>query len=155
MASVSDINPEKRATNIGAVMTAQGVGAMIGAPIGAAMYEKFQPLGVQLRLGDSFGRYSPFIGCAVCVVAGFLLSLKILHEPKKVEALPTEHDAVAEVVSVTVLPEEEGPVDQPPDSDDGANIPESSPVHIDLLEPEGASVRLEGPNDETHATPKQ
>lgn len=107
MASVSDINPEKRATNIGAVMTAQGVGAMIGAPLGAAMYEKFQPLGVQLGLGESFGRYSPFLGCALCVIAGFLLSLKILHEPKKVAALPTEHEAVIEGESIVEEPESE------------------------------------------------
>lgn len=79
MASVSDLNPERRATNIGAIMTAQGVGAMIGAPIGSAMYEKLQPLGVSLRLGESFGRYSPFMGCAICVGVAWALSLKILH----------------------------------------------------------------------------
>jgi MFS transporter, DHA1 family, multidrug resistance protein len=140
MASVSDINPEKRATNIGAVMTAQGVGAMIGAPLGAAMYEKFQPLGVQLGLGVSFGRYSPFVGCAVCVIAGFLLSLKILHEPKKLEALPTEHD-------VTV---------------DGKSIPvedESDEEQIIHVESEGDAISvnplIQESNDETHATPKQ
>ena len=82
MASVSDLNPERRATNIGAIMTAQGVGAMIGAPIGSAMYEKLQPLGVSLRLGESFGRYSPFMGCAVCVGVAWALSLKILHPVK-------------------------------------------------------------------------
>lgn len=103
MASVSDINPEKRATNIGAVMTAQGVGAMIGAAIGATLYEKFQPLGIQLHLGVSFGRYSPFVGCAICIILGLLLSLKILHEPKKHEALPTEHDATVEAESFAVV----------------------------------------------------
>jgi MFS family permease len=82
MASVSDLNPERRATNIGAIMTAQGVGAMIGAPIGSAMYEKLQPLGVSLRLGESFGRYSPFMGCAICVGVAWALSLKILHPVK-------------------------------------------------------------------------
>jgi DHA1 family multidrug resistance protein-like MFS transporter len=87
MASVSDLNPERRATNIGAIMTAQGVGAMIGAPIGSAMYEKLQPLGVSLRLGESFGRYSPFMGCAVCVGVAWALSLKILH-PVKAEVDP-------------------------------------------------------------------
>jgi MFS family permease len=87
MASVSDLNPERRATNIGAIMTAQGVGAMIGAPIGSAMYEKLQPLGVSLRLGESFGRYSPFMGCAVCVGVAWALSLKILH-PVKADSEP-------------------------------------------------------------------
>ena len=107
MASVSDINPDKRATNIGAVMTAQGVGAMIGAAIGATLYEKFQPLGIQLHLGVSFGRYSPFVGCAVCIILGLLLSLKILHEPKKHAALPTEHDVTVEAESIAVIDAED------------------------------------------------
>lgn len=79
MASVSDINPEKRAANVGAVMTAQGVGAIVGAPIGSLCYSALQPVGVQLGLGQGFGFYSPFIGCALCVGAGWLLGLKILR----------------------------------------------------------------------------
>jgi MFS family permease len=110
MASVSDVNPEKRATNIGAVMTAQGVGAMIGAPIGAAMYEKLQPIGTSLNLGESFGRYSPFAGCAACVVGGWLLSLKILHTPVKAEALPQESDAVITVEDFVEMPTDATPV---------------------------------------------
>jgi DHA1 family multidrug resistance protein-like MFS transporter len=94
MASVSDLNPERRATNIGAIMTAQGVGAMIGAPIGSAMYEKLQPLGKSLHLGESFGRYSPFMGCAVCVGVAWALSLKILHPLK--EDAPKVDSAVVE-----------------------------------------------------------
>ena len=94
MASVSDINPTKRATNIGAVMTAQGVGAMVGAPIGSAMYEKLQPLGQQLHLGADFGRYSPFLGCAVCITAAWLLSLKILN----VSGVTTAPDEPVETV---------------------------------------------------------
>ena len=82
MASVSDIDAKKRGANLGAVMTAQGLGAIIGAPIGAAMYEKLQPLGIRLHLGADFGRYSPFIGCAACITLGWLLSLRILRDPK-------------------------------------------------------------------------
>ncbi|AIE83984.1 MFS transporter [Fimbriimonas ginsengisoli] len=78
MASVSDIDPQRRGTNIGAVMTAQGLGAIVGAPIGSAMYEKLQPLGRQLGLTEAFGRYSPFVGCAVCLLIGWLISLRIL-----------------------------------------------------------------------------
>jgi DHA1 family multidrug resistance protein-like MFS transporter len=78
MASVSDIDPKKRGANLGAVMTAQGLGAIIGAPIGSVMYDKLQHVG----LGESFGRYSPFVGCFACVLAGWLLSLKILREPR-------------------------------------------------------------------------
>ncbi len=82
MASVSDINPSRRGVNLGAVMTAQGLGAIIGAPIGAALYEKLQPVGIQLNLGADFGRYSPFVGCATCLTIGWLLGLRILRAPK-------------------------------------------------------------------------
>jgi len=80
LASVSDIDHRKRGAYLGAVMTAQGLGAIIGAPIGAAMYDGLQPVGISWGLGPDFGRYSPFIGCAVCVVFGWLLSLKLLRE---------------------------------------------------------------------------
>jgi DHA1 family multidrug resistance protein-like MFS transporter len=83
LASVSDIDPKRRGAFLGAVMTAQGLGAIIGAPIGAAMYDGLQPVGVNIGLGEAFGRYSPFFGCAVCVMAGWLLSLRLLHEPKE------------------------------------------------------------------------
>jgi len=76
LASVSDANPKKRAANIGAVMTAQGVGAIIGAPIGATCYEKLQAFGYH------FGHYSPFIGCAACVTMGWLIGMRILHDDK-------------------------------------------------------------------------
>ncbi len=72
-ASVADIEPSKRAANIGAVMTAQGLGAIIGAPIGSMLYERMQVYGQDL------GRYSPFIGCAICLIFGWLLALKILR----------------------------------------------------------------------------
>ena len=77
MASVADIDPKKRGANLGAVMTAQGLGAIIGAPIGSWMYDKLQHVG----LGESFGRYSPFVGCFLCVTVGWILSLRILREP--------------------------------------------------------------------------
>lgn len=76
MASVSDIDPERRGANIGAVMTAQGIGAIIGAPIGSTLFEKFR------LFGDHVARYSPFIGCAICVTIGWLLSMKLLRDPK-------------------------------------------------------------------------
>ncbi len=82
MASVSDINPNSRGANLGAIMTAQGLGAIIGAPIGSTMYEKLQPVGQQLHLGLSFGRYSPFVGCAICITLGLAFSLRILRDPR-------------------------------------------------------------------------
>lgn len=82
MASVSDIDSKKRGANLGAVMTAQGLGAIIGAPVGALLYEKLQPVGVSLGLGKEFGYYAPWAGCAACITAGWLLGIRILREPK-------------------------------------------------------------------------
>ncbi|MFI5386046.1 MAG: MFS transporter [Fimbriimonadales bacterium] len=82
MASVSDIDSKKRGANLGAVMTAQGLGAIIGAPVGSALYEKLQPVGVALGLGPGFGYYAPWVGCAACITSGWLLGLRILREPK-------------------------------------------------------------------------
>ena len=81
MASVSDIDPRRRGVNLGAVMTAQGLGAIVGAPLGGAMYEKLQPVGVKLHLGPAFGHYSPFVGCAACLFVGWLVSLRIIRDP--------------------------------------------------------------------------
>jgi len=78
MASVADISPQRRGANLGAVMTAQGLGAIVGAPIGSYMYEKLQDVG----LSHSFGRYSPFLGCAACLTAGLVIGLHILREPE-------------------------------------------------------------------------
>jgi MFS family permease len=73
-ASVSDINPTQRAVNIGAVMTAQGLGAIIGAPLGGAAYRYFQ------AVNRDFGHYSPFMGCALCLLLAWLVSVRILHD---------------------------------------------------------------------------
>lgn len=73
-ASVSDVDPRRRAANLGAVMTAQGLGAIIGAPLGGLFYEQFQ------RVDPDFGRYSPFLGTTACLLIGWLLSLRILHQ---------------------------------------------------------------------------
>lgn len=81
LASVSDLDPRKRAANVGAVMTAQGLGAIVGAPIGGWAYQGLVPLGQQLGLGTSFGHYSPFLGTAACLLMGWLLSLRILRDP--------------------------------------------------------------------------
>ncbi len=81
MASVSDFDPKRRGANIGAIMTSQGIGGIIGAPIGSVLYEKLVPTGMNLGLGAGFAHYMPFVGCAVCVSAGWMLSLKILRAP--------------------------------------------------------------------------
>lgn len=82
LASVSDIDPSKRAANIGAVMTAQGVGAMIGAPLGGNAYEKLVPVGERLGLGAHFGHFSPFIGTTICIWLAWAIGLRILKDPR-------------------------------------------------------------------------
>ncbi|MBX7134699.1 MAG: MFS transporter [Fimbriimonadaceae bacterium] len=74
-ASVSDVDEKCRGANLGAVMTAQGLGAIIGAPIGGFCYDYFQHVNVD------FGRYTPFLGTTFCLLFGWLLSLRILHQP--------------------------------------------------------------------------
>lgn len=74
MASVSDLNAKRRAVNLGAVMTAQGLGAILGAWVGGYLYEALP------HFDPALGRYSPFLGCATCVAAGWLLSLKVLRK---------------------------------------------------------------------------
>ncbi len=80
-ASVSEIDCERTASNIGAVMTAQGLGAIVGSLIGSQMYERLQGFTIVggLDFGKSFAHYSPFVGCSICVVAGWLLSLRVLR----------------------------------------------------------------------------
>jgi DHA1 family multidrug resistance protein-like MFS transporter len=82
-ASVSEINEKRRAANIGAVMTAQGLGAIVGSLIGSQAYERLQGaktfLWFTLEQGNHFAHYFPFVGCAVCVVLGWLLSLALLR----------------------------------------------------------------------------
>lgn len=77
-ASVSEVDCERRASNIGAVMTAQGVGAIVGSQVGSQMYQRLG--GMDRLMGVDFnGLYSPFLGCAVCMVLGWLLSLRVLR----------------------------------------------------------------------------
>jgi DHA1 family multidrug resistance protein-like MFS transporter len=83
-ASVSDIDPLRRGSNVGAVMTAQGLGAIVGAPIGAALYEKLRPIA-----GDTIAHYSPFFGCFLCVTAGWLLSLRLLPSRSPATSSPS------------------------------------------------------------------
>jgi DHA1 family multidrug resistance protein-like MFS transporter len=78
--SVSSVDPTRCGANIGAVMTAQGLGAIVGMPLGAAAYEHLQTITV------SFGRYSPFIGSFICLLVGWLVGLKILKEAKTCES---------------------------------------------------------------------
>lgn len=59
-ASVSHINAARSGSYLGAVMTAQGIGAIIGLAAGSKFYE--------------YGPYWPFVACAIAVTIGCLLS---------------------------------------------------------------------------------
>ncbi|HXH61340.1 MAG TPA: MFS transporter [Fimbriimonadaceae bacterium] len=80
-ASVSEIDEASRASNIGAVMTSQGLGAIVGSLIGGQAYQRFHGIGkfAGIKVDASFAHYSPFVGCAVCVIAGWLLSYWLLR----------------------------------------------------------------------------
>ncbi|MCE9557961.1 MAG: MFS transporter [Armatimonadetes bacterium] len=71
-ASVSEIDCKRRGTNLGAVMAAQGLGAIVGAMLGSTLYEAFKDESV-------IGRYSPLIGMAITVIVAFGMSLFILR----------------------------------------------------------------------------
>ena len=68
MASVSDIDSKRRGINLGAIMTAQGLGAIIGTPLGTALYGKTEQ-----------AHYLPFFACAICLTISWLLGLKLLR----------------------------------------------------------------------------
>lgn len=67
-ASVSAINPQRSGSYLGAVMSVQGIGAIIGLVLGGKLFE--------------IDIYLPFVLCAVMVSAGFLLSLFSLQSAK-------------------------------------------------------------------------
>lgn len=79
--SVSEIDEDRRAANIGAVMTAQGLGAIVGSMLGSQAYERLGGTTkfIGIAVDSSFAHFSPFLGCAVCVVLGWLLSLWLLR----------------------------------------------------------------------------
>lgn len=81
--SVAEVDAARRASNIGAIMTAQGLGAIIGAPLGGLLYQHVANWSMLSRLDlpvrETIGRYSPLLACAVFVTLGWLLSLRILR----------------------------------------------------------------------------
>ncbi|MCX7800725.1 MAG: MFS transporter [Fimbriimonadales bacterium] len=113
-ASVSELDPKTRAANIGAVMTAQGLGAIVGAPLGGLVYQHrywfadlyrsvlaaggvdrwVHPEALRL-LTEGFGRYTLFLGCLAFVLTGWLLGLRILrptHGPDSHGSAPARGD---------------------------------------------------------------
>lgn len=79
MAYVSaSCDPRQRGAVMGAVGTAQGLGAMLGVPIGGYLYE-------HAHLHVSWApwinaHYVPFIGCAGLLLCAWFLALATIHE---------------------------------------------------------------------------
>jgi DHA1 family multidrug resistance protein-like MFS transporter len=72
-------HPRQRGAVMGAVGTAQGVGAMIGAPLGGYLYEHAHIRVPFLPWINS--HYAPFIGCVTLLFVSWLLSLLTIKEP--------------------------------------------------------------------------
>jgi len=68
-ATVSHIHPTRSASYLGAVMTAQGLGAILGLVVGSKIYE--------------FNHYAPFVACGNAVTLGFFLSFIALERSEK------------------------------------------------------------------------
>ncbi|MCX7925746.1 MAG: MFS transporter [Fimbriimonadales bacterium] len=83
MAELSELDPARRGVILGAAGTAQGVGSILGALLGGFLYEH-----VPLTLGEVQvpAHRTPFIGCALMLTLGALLSWIVL---KKDGARPT------------------------------------------------------------------
>ncbi|GIV09282.1 MAG: MFS transporter [Fimbriimonadales bacterium] len=75
MAELSEIDPARRGVILGAAGTAQGVGSILGALLGGFLYEH-----VPLTLGEVQipAHRTPFIGCALMLSLGALLSWFVL-----------------------------------------------------------------------------
>lgn len=79
MAHVSaSCHPRQRGAVMGAVGTAQGLGAMLGAPIGGYLYEHAHIRLPGLPWVNS--HYAPFIGCAILLIIAWMLSLFTIKE---------------------------------------------------------------------------
>lgn len=96
MTSVSDLDPKHRAANLGAIMTAQGLGAVVGCYIGSFLYAHTLWIGTLLRLKHplTFEHYSPFMGCAIFITIGWLISLQALKsKPASISQETTKGEA--------------------------------------------------------------
>ncbi len=80
MALVSEIGGKRRGAVMGAVFTAQGVGAMLGAPLGAYLYDR-----VPIRLGglELSSHITPFVGTAVALTISFILTLIFFRDGRR------------------------------------------------------------------------
>ncbi|MFN7017833.1 MAG: MFS transporter [Fimbriimonadales bacterium] len=77
MAELSEIAPARRGVILGAAGTAQGVGSILGALLGGFLYEH-----VPITLGEVQipAHRTPFIGCALMLTLGAMLSWVVLKK---------------------------------------------------------------------------
>lgn len=77
MAYIADSShPSQRGAVMGAVGTAQGVGALIGVPIGGLLYEKASIAIPGMPWLN--GHYAPFIGCAASLLIAWLFAMTVI-----------------------------------------------------------------------------
>jgi DHA1 family multidrug resistance protein-like MFS transporter len=81
MALVSEVGGSRRGAVMGAVFTAQGVGAMLGAPLGAYLYDK-----VPIRIGQWVmpSHITPFLGTALALTLSFILTVWFFRDGRRV-----------------------------------------------------------------------
>ena len=82
MAHVSETcEPEQRGAVMGAVGTAQGLGAVIGVPVGGVLYERAH-ISLPFLHTDNPSHYVPFIGCALLLIVAWLIATFGIKEHK-------------------------------------------------------------------------
>jgi DHA1 family multidrug resistance protein-like MFS transporter len=81
MALVSEVGGSRRGAVMGAVFTAQGVGAMLGAPLGAYLYDE-----VPIRIGQWVipSHITPFLGTALALTLSFILTVWFFRDGRRV-----------------------------------------------------------------------
>ncbi len=81
MAIVSNINSERRGAIMGAVFTAQGVGAMVGAPLGSYLYIHASP-------DPRIAHITPFVGCCILLTVAWIITLWAFNPKREVKRVP-------------------------------------------------------------------
>jgi DHA1 family multidrug resistance protein-like MFS transporter len=86
MALVSEIGGNRRGAVMGAVFTAQGVGAMLGAPLGAYLYDR-----VPIQIGSWYipSHITPFLGTALALTVSFVLTVWFFRDGRRRHKAPS------------------------------------------------------------------